>query len=325
MPIDLNKPDRGTKNWNNPLNENFGTIEDHISTIYQISDRLYEGVDLSLKFASEISAFSSVWEWIQDRIQSGNFGGIHVGDFIPFTAAGNIVIAEVAGINTYRGYGNIPVPNHIDFISRDCWPETHQWNRVNYNNGIAAMPTPFLASDIFHWLNGLQGSVPNDATVTMTNNPTPASSLVAVDYRTTGLLPQLPAQLRAVIVQKRALMPRRYTGGTLLIDNNSWDWRDMGFLWLPDELEMYGAGIWGGTTAPLQGNDKFGAVQYPLFAGNIHKRVKGVGNGDTRSGWWLSTPKSGPSPSVAVVGGNGNAGTTGTSDINRVPVCFRIA
>jgi hypothetical protein len=47
------------------------------------NDRLYEGVDLSVKFAAEIAGYSSVWAWIQARIQSANFTGIHVGDYIP--------------------------------------------------------------------------------------------------------------------------------------------------------------------------------------------------------------------------------------------------
>ena len=299
-------------------------VED--TTSRQMNNRLYEGIDLAQKHAGEISGYSSVWAWIQARLRAGNFEDINVGDYIQFTAGGNIVIAEVAGINTYKDYGDVPVPNHIDFISRDCWPETRQWNKVNYNNGIATMTTPFLASDIYHWLNGLQGQVPNDATVAMTQNPTPASSLASVDYRATGLLPQLPAALRAAIIQKRELMPRRYAADLLLTDNNRWNRRDMGFLWLPDEMEIYGSGVWGGTTAPLQGYDKLGAVQYPLFAGNIHKRVKGAGNGGARSSWWLSNPMSGRSTYVALVFGDGHAAATVASRTTyRIPVCFRIA
>ena len=294
--------------------------------ILQITNRLYEGKNLEVHFAEEIAAFGgNVWAWIQARIQNGKFTGINVGDFIPFTADGNTVLAEVAGINTYRNFGDIVVPNHIDFISRDCWPETRQWNRVNYNNGIAAMTTPFLASDIWHWLNGLAGQVPNDATVTMTQNPTPAASLVAVDYTVTGLLPRLPAALRAVIIQKRELMPRRFSAGILLTNSNSWDWRDGGFLWLPSEFEVYGAGVWGDVDSPNQGNDKFGAVQYPLFATNIPKRSKGAGHGGARTNWSLSSPRGGSSTVVTRVSHAGNACSRLASQADRVPVCFRIA
>ena len=294
--------------------------------ILRMANRLYEGKDLEAHFASEIAEFDdNVWAWIQARIRAGNFQDINVGDWIQFVAGGHIVVAEVAGINTYRNFGNTAVPNHIDFISRDCWPETRQWNRVNYNNGIAAMTTPFLASDIFHWLNGLAGQVPNDATATMTQNPTPAGSLVAVDYTVTGMLPRLPAALRAVIIQKRELMPRRFSAGILLTNSNNWDWRDGGFLWLPSEFEVCGAGVWGNVDSPIQGNDKFGAVQYPLFATNIPKRSKGLGHGGTRTGWWFSSPRGGNSSHSTLVGNHGHASHLNTSGASCVPVCFRIA
>jgi len=281
-----------------------------------IANRLYTGKNLAVAFATEIAAFASVWGWIQNRIQSGNFSGLNVGDFIPLTVAGNNFSMEIAGINTYRGYGDLEVPNHIDFISLELWPGTVRWNPVNYNNGLAAQPTPFLTSEVFAFLNGLQMAVPNGT------GADPATMLV--DFRATGIFPQLPAELRNVIVQKRWFMPRRFTSGSLLIDTNSWDWRDGGFLWLPDEIEAYGTGIWGGSTVPNQGWDKYGAIQYPIFAGN-RKIAKRIANGGSRATWMLATPGGGSSTTACVVGNNGGAHLIPTSDARRVPLCFRIA
>ena len=128
----------------------------------QMANRLYEGVDLTAMHAAEIAAepfYGNVWAWVQARIRSGNFRGINVGDYIPFEADGHTVVAEVAGINTYKGYGegSNEVGSHMDFISRDCWHETRVWNRAGYNNGIAAMTTPFSMtvppSKLFSWRN----------------------------------------------------------------------------------------------------------------------------------------------------------------------------
>lgn len=316
------------------LNTAFSSIEIkrrfEDSAALQMANRLYEGVDLTVVHAAEIIMepyCGDVWAWIQARIRSGNFRGINVGGYIPFEADGHTVIAEVAGINTYKGYGDVAnaVGNHIDFISRDCWNEPIPWNRVAYNNGIAAQPTPFLASNIFHWLNGLQGSVPNNATVTMTQNPTPAGALTAVDFTVTGLLPRLPAELRAVIVQKRELMPRRYSAGLLLANSNYHDWRDGGFLWLPSEFEMYGAGIWGDADSPNQGDDKRNAAQYPLFVANTSKRIKGAGHGGAPVHWWLSIPRGGSSTHATQIGPSGAANRMAVNSAHRVPACFRIA
>lgn len=285
-----------------------------------ILNRIYVGVDLTVKFADEVAApphNGNKWAWIQARIRAGNYEGFLVGDFIPFTIGAHTILAEIAGINTYTRYGDAEVPNHIDFISRDCFPDTRQFNRANYNNGTTVSSSPWLASDLFAWLNGLQQQVPNG---TAANPP-----LVTADYRTTGLFPQLPAALRAVIVQKRLLLPTRFTAGALLLDDINWWWVNAGLLWIPSEVEVYGTNIGGGGAQPPQhGRATGGFVQYPIFAQNM-KRVKGAGNGGARAHWWLLSAGGGASSTFAFVSGDGTASNTSASPAIRVPVCFRIA
>jgi len=296
-----------------------GDLSGHDDIARLILNRIYPGVDLTVKFADEIAAapFSgNVWAWVQARIQAGNYAGFLVGDFIPFTIGAHTIIAEIAGINTYTRYGDVEVPNHIDFISRDLFPDMRQFNRANYNNGTTVSPSPWLASDLFAWLNGLQMSVPNATTA----NP----ALVAADYRTTGLLPQLPAALRAVIVQKRLLLPTRFTAGSLLIDDNSWAWNDAGLLWIPSEMEVAGANMWGSLTPLTPGHNVGGFVQYPIFA-NSMKRVKGAGDGGARATWWLLTAGGGNSTGFAIVHSHGASSANSATTAHRVPVCFRIA
>lgn len=278
-----------------------------------IADRLYPGVDLTALYAAEIAEYSDVWAWVKARTQAGNFTGLHVGDYIPFVAGGNTIIAEIAGLDTYYNYGDTAVAHHIDFISRDCWPDTHVYNKADYNNGTTVSPNPWLASDLYAWLNSLAMSVPNAATA----NP----ALVAVNYASTGVYDKLPAALKAAIVQKRILLPRRYTAGSLLTSDNAWDWADIGKLWLPSEIEVYGCEQWGSRNGYSGG----GYVQYPIFANNM-KRVKGAGHEGDRSSWWLSTANGGNSANCASVSTNGYvSGTSASYTAIRAPLCFRIA
>lgn len=281
-----------------------------------IANRIYPGIDLATKFATEIAAApynGDVWAWIKARIQAVNYTGLHVGDYIPFVAGGNTIKAEIGGMDTYYQYGDAAVGHHIDFISRDCWPDTHVLNKVNYNNGTGISPHPWLASDLYAWLNSLSMQVPNATTA----NP----ALVAVNYSATGVYDKLPAALKAVIVNKRALLPVRYTAGALLTDDNSWAWADAGKLWIPSEVEVYGCEHWGSRNGYSSG----GFQQYPLFATNM-KRVKGAGNGGDRCGWWLLSARGGIPSNFAIVYYGGDANTNAASYTGvRAPLCFRIS
>lgn len=284
------------------------------TTAAQLANRIYAGVDLTEKFAEEIAGYGDPWAWIQARIAALSFSGINIGDYIPFiTANGYIIKAEVAGIDTYYNYGDVPVPHHIDFISRDCWPDVHVYNKVNYNNGTTVSPSTWLASDLYAWLNSLAMSVPNAATA----NP----ALVAVNYATTGVYDKLPTALKNVIITKRALLPSRYTAGSLLTDDNSWAWQDAGKLWIPSEVEVYGCEHWGSKNGFSGG----GYQQYPIFVTNM-KRVKGAGDGGERSAWWLSSALGGYSTHCARVNASGYAYYTAASGTAlRAPLCFRVA
>ena len=293
-----------------------------MTIIELLHNRIYPGVDLQEKFQSEIfNGYSTPWDWIADRIYGvlgkPYYKGILVNDFIPLVFDTTHAKMEVAGINTYHRYGDTEVPPHIDFISGDCLPDPYVYNRVNYNNGTTVSPSPWLASDLHARLNSLQKNVPNSAAA----NP----AMVSVDYRTTGIFNRLPAALQAVIVEKRLLLPSRYTAGSLLIDDNSWAWQNAGKLWIPAEMEVYGTKMWGSTVSPNHGFPDGGFVQYPIFAQNM-KRVKGAGNGGVRSNWWLLSAYGGNSTNCALVLSNGTAyHTTASNTSIRVPLCFRVA
>ena len=62
---------------------------DDILLLLQQTNGLYRGRDLTIVFADEISKFSDAWAWIKNRISTGNYTGIYVGDYIPITMKNN--------------------------------------------------------------------------------------------------------------------------------------------------------------------------------------------------------------------------------------------
>lgn len=340
------------------------------------NDRLYEGTNLAEKFKDEIANYSDIWQWIKARIKAGNFAGIHVNDFIRWQTTNNKWIeSHVAGINTYRVYGDHEVPNHIDFISKDLWPTFHVMNPVDYNNGVIPIenlsgngtktafvltnemvaiasvtiggtatsaytydvnthtitftdaPTvgtnnivvtgtgskyTWLASDLYLYVNSLKGHVAGGTSKT--------SPVKLVDYTKDGIWSKLPEALKSVIVTKRASLPQRYSVSGVLSNNNSGDWQDIGKLWIPSEIEVYGHSVWADN--PL---DNCGFVQYPIFNCNM-RYVKRMGDGGGRKAWWLISACADSTSHFCYVSYNGLANYHIASyTLMGLPVCFRIA
>ena len=270
------------------------------------------GQNLTVKFADEIKGYSDEWAWAKARRNAGNYAGMHVNDYIPITCSNGYVLkAQIAGINTYTGYADQQVGNHIDFICKELWNNLHAMNKVNYNNGNANSPSPFLASDLNYWLNSMSGTVPNS-----TSNP---SVTTEVDYTTDGVLYYLPDKLKNQIITKRILLPSRYTAGSVLTADNSWAWQSTGKLWIPSEVEVYGAPCWGNS-----GYGMGGFVQYPLFACNMNRAKLRCSSKD-RYTWWLLSANAGNSANFAYVTANGYANNnSATLTTIAAPVCFRI-
>lgn len=275
-------------------------------------DQTYVGQNLTVKFADEIKGYSDEWAWAKARKNAGNYAGMHVGDYIPITCSNGYVLkAQIAGINTYTGYGDQQVGNHIDFICKELWNDLHVMNKVNYNNGNANSPSPFLASDLNYWLNSMSGTVPN--------NTSDSSVTTEVDYTTDGVLYYLPDKLKNQIITKRIMLPSRYTAGQVLKNDNSWDWQSTGKLWIPSEVEVYGAPCWGNS-----GYGMGGFVQYPLFACNMNRAKLRCASKD-RYNWWLLSTSAGNSTLVESVSNHGLCNcNSATSAWITAPVCFRI-
>ena len=290
-------------NYVDQINLN-GNVGDFIGVS---GDRYYPGVDLTTKFASEIAGYSDPWAWIKARISAGNFSKLHVADYIPVTCTnGTKFNARIAGINTYKGYGDTAVGNHIDFISASLWPTTFKMNLKNFNNGLDEdHQYPWLSSNGYHFLNSLAGNVPNG-----TGN---LPETEAVDYTAGGVYFFLPDALKNVIVEKRMYIPKRFSASGIQSEDNAGGWENIGKLWLPSEVEVTGAPIWG-----CNKYGAMGSVQYPLFAQNMNRNI-GRGN------WWTLSATSGNATYFVGVNANGYVNYYYASYDYRGPVCFRVA
>lgn len=220
------------------------------------------------------------WPALQTRIRAGDMRGIHIGDYKTITlTTGEVVVMEVAGIDHYYkcGYPEM-IGHHVDFISRDCLAGTKLFNDTNTNNGTAAEPNPWRASKLFRTLN--------DETV--------------------GVFATLPTDLKPLIITKTALLERRYSEAGVLEANTGWDWNNMGKLWLPTEVEVFGNTFWSDGDAGWNGGGGCN-LQYPIFIGGAKHIIKGAGNGGSRCGWWEASAQRQSSTNLCIVNNNGNA------------------
>lgn len=300
---------------NEKVNQGFDELE--IQT--EIADHIYQGVDLTIKFASEIVNFSDEWAWIKSRITAGNYKGIHIGDYIPihFTKPSVFTLnAQVAGIDTYYNYGPSAdmVGHNIDFICKELWVEERQMNIVDYNNGVFTQRCPWLASDLYYYINSLKGQIPNSAVF----NP----SVTMVDYTSGGIYFYLPKSLKQVISAKQMCIEERFSRTELLTESTNMHLpaTPIGRLWLPTEFEVYGAGIFNSNKFANSGCP----VQYPIFANNIANRTKNKLD-IPRYAWWLLSPANSNSTDWCSVDSIGVARQFSATFTRGVPVCFRVA
>lgn len=216
-----------------------------------IEPTLYQGVDLTVKFADEIKNFNGdAWAWIKDRIINANWYGLHVCDYIPYALTTDSeqysLHAQIAGIDTYyqSNYINI-IGHHIDFMSKELYPHSIVWNNTLTNNGTSAQHSPWLASELYSTLNSL-------------------------------VFKYLPSNLQSQIIEKQWYIESRYSSSGVLKSSNSWEWGTLNKLWLPTEYEIFGSTIAG---TPIYSVGM--SIQYPIFANR--SRIRFINNTERRS------------------------------------------
>ena len=241
----------------------------------QIDTDTYAGQSLASLFATEIAKYANVWAWLRARVRAGNFAGLRIRDYIDVTLTnGNNVRYRIGAVDPYlycddrsKGHHVVMVPSAPVAVTGDyAINGTYiYWNTANTNQGNAENAHPYLVSNLHKW-------------------------------ETEVYYPMLPQIVRDCILNQRVLLETRYSAAGALTASPSWAWADLGPVWSPSEMEVYGCCVWG-TPGYSVGFD----CQFPIFA-QTKDRVQG-----SRIAWWLRSVSGLSSSYVCVVHGGGNA------------------
>ena len=103
--------------------------------------------------------YGSVYTWLENRKNAGNFSGIHIGDYFHTnitagTVAGYNIAAQnfkcrIVGINTYKSCADTNIGNMFYIMSDEVIDTPIKWNPTDNNNGTAAQNKPWLASAMY--------------------------------------------------------------------------------------------------------------------------------------------------------------------------------
>ncbi len=200
---------------------------------------------------------------------------------------------QIAGIDHYTDtmYGD--VGHHIDWISKELADEYVPWNKTNFNNGCENDETPYMLSNIKMYLNAESGTTADGK---------------AVNYTSDGFLARIQASTdpnaqawASHLKTKYCQMEQRWSDSGALTEDSSWTDCNIGKLWLPTEVEIWGRAIWGDKT--------YGALygtQYPIFKRNGAIAKRCVDN-NSLVNWWSASVHSGSSSLVCYVSSYGCA------------------
>ena len=249
----------------------------------------YPGQSLATLLAGEVSGSATIYDALHKRVQAANFSGMRVGDYIdvPLVSASNVAAQQsvrflLAHFDPYCQCGDSAKGHHIAFIASapvavaktvtGAANDSHlMWNTANTNQGTADVKNPYLNSNLKAWEKLFEAC--------------------------------LPEGLTKYLLTQRVLLEERYSASGALSDSNSWSWQDIGKVWSPSEMEVYGCPVWG-TKGYSVGFD----CQFDLFRDTAH-RLNG-----TRRHWWLRSVMGGSSSDVCCVNSYGTATCTSATN-----------
>ena len=245
------------------------------------------GIPAYTSFNREPMEIHFTMEEIHEKTMAGDFIGLRVGDYKTMTlTTGEVVDMQIAGINPYKNHGDVPLGNHIIWLSRDCLAQTYQMRPVANNNGTAKEKNPFRASALF---NTLQNTI----------------------------YPTIPEEWRNIIGNMRCLYGERYSSRGAVTADTGWNWKDRGRLILPSVKEVFGDN---GFSEHFENGGGGLNIQWPIFVGgNV---IKGLGRGGTRCNWFLCSARAESDARFCRVGNDGGNGEALSTDSLGVPLGF---
>ena len=224
---------------------------------------------------------------ISAKTKKGDFSGLCIGDYKTMTmTTGEVVEMQIAGINVYKNHGDIPLGNHIIWLSRDCLAQTYQMRPDKTNNGTAYEKNPFRASALFSTLQNT-------------------------------IFPTIPEEWRNIIGDMICLYGERYSSSGTVTADTGWSWKNRGKLILPTSKEVFGDNGWSENYECCGGGLN---IQWPIFiGGNV---VKGLGRGGPRCSWWLCSAVAVSSTTFCIVSPGGNNNNNWATESLGVPLGF---
>lgn len=242
----------------------------------------YPGQSLATLLAGEVSGSATIYDALHKRVQAANFSGMRVGDYIdvPLVSASGVTSQQsvrflLAHIDPYLWCDDHSKGHHLAFVASAPIAVAStvtgaanssylMWNTTNTNQGTADQKCPYPNSNLKAWETAFEAC--------------------------------LPEGLTKYLLTQRVLLEERYSASGALSDSNSWSWQDIGKVWSPSEMEVYGCPVWG-TKGYSVGFD----CQFDLFRDTAH-RLNG-----TRYAWWLRSVMGGSSSDVCYVHSYGYA------------------
>lgn len=245
------------------------------------------GIPAYTSFNREPMEIPFTIEEIHEKTVAGDFIDLRIGDYKTVTlTTGEVVEMQIAAINPYKNHGDVPLGNHIIWLSRDCLAQIYQMRPVENNNGTADEKNPFRASALF---NTLQNTI----------------------------YPTIPEEWRNIIGNMRCLYGERYSSSGTVTADTGWAWKDRGRLILPSVKEVFGDNGWSENYECCGGGLN---IQWPIFiGGNV---IKGLGRGGPRYAWWLCSATAGVSTSFCYVNDYGDSSNTWAPGSLVVPLGF---
>ncbi len=273
-----------------------GKIAANTADIKEIVDStapLYDGANLETVFATEIAAKGSVAAWLTARRKAADYSGMHIRDYVNITLTnGTVMKYRIGAFDHYYNCADAAMAHHIVMVpdttyalpSSDAYVTNGSyilWNTTATNNGTSSENNPYIASNLHAWELGVY-------------------------------LKLMPTAWQGVMLNHRSLVEIRYASPAAT-DSTSWKWADLGKIWSPSEMEVYGCLVWG-TRGWSQGMDS----QFPIFS-ETRDRIK------ARCSWWLRSAMGGSSSYVCCVGSAGTAGNySATNTWVRPLPCFLV-
>lgn len=228
--------------------------------------------------------------WLKNIAAAGTFNqyDLQIGDYLECQLSdpsNTTMIYQLAGFDLYYGVGNstVGINGHmITLVPVASHPTYVQFNTSNTNNGTSTDQTPWRASNLFKWCNETYYN-------------------------------WLPTAWKSALKDISAYQAVRYSSTGTLTDDNGGAWINLGKVWVPSEIEMWGSVRRSSLQQTL--TDR----HIPIFS-NGRSIVK------SRSPFWARVAAGGSSSSVCGVGSYGDsyAGSASQTNSLRALPCLHI-